>query len=132
MSNEKRFDKWNELKKELHGLEKPKNFYFKEREIWWCALGVNIGFEEDGKHDLFERPILIIKKFNNEVSWILPLTGRHKDGKYYYNFSYRQNPESVILSQVRLISSKRLLRKIWTLSERDFKEIRKLTSEFLQ
>ena len=45
----KEFDKWNELKKKLHNSEKPKKFYFREREIWWCSLGLNIGFEEDGK-----------------------------------------------------------------------------------
>ena len=132
MSGKKDFDKWNELKKNLNNSEKSKSFYFKEREIWWCSLGVNIGFEEDGKHDLFERPVLIIKKFNNEVLWILPLTGRHKDGRYYYNFTYKNNPESVILSQVRLIDRKRLHRKIWMLPENDFQQIKKLTVNLLQ
>lgn len=128
----KEFDKWNELKKKLHSTEKVENFYFREREIWWCSLGVNVGYEEDGKNELFERPILIIKVFNSEVLWIVPLTGKHKDNKYYYKFDYKNEPQSVILSQIRLISSKRLLRKIWTFPEKDFKKVKELVSEFLK
>src|SRR3989344_2005502 len=115
----KDFDRWNELKKKLHISVKAKDFYFREREIWWCSLGVNIGFEQDGKNDNFERPVLIVKIFNKEVLWIVPLTSRHKDNKYYYKFDYKNKPQSAILSQVRLISSKRLLRKIWTFLRKD-------------
>ena len=25
------------------------NIFFREKEVWWIALGVNIGFEQDGK-----------------------------------------------------------------------------------
>jgi len=129
---EKDFDKWNELKKQLNGFDKAKDFYFMEREVWWCSLGVNIGFEQDGKHDNFERPVLIIKTFNKEVLWIIPLTSRHKKNKYYYEFDYKNQPQTAILSQIRLISSKRLLRKIWTFPKKDFKKIKELIAEFLR
>ena len=128
----KDFDKWNELKKKLHTSEKTKDFYFREREIWWCSLGVNVGFEQDGKNDLFERPVLIIKTFNKEVLWMVPLTSKHKNNKYYYEFNYKGKPQTAILSQVRLISSKRLLRKIWTFPRKDFKKIKELIADFLR
>lgn len=128
----KDFDKWNELKKKLQISEKAKDFYFREREIWWCSLGVNLGFEQDGKNDLFERPVLIIRTFNKEVLWIVPLSSRRKKNKYYYEFDYKNKPQSAILSQVRLISSKRLLRKIWTFPREDFKKIKELITEFLK
>lgn len=128
----KDFDKWNELKKKLHISEKAKDFYFREREIWWCSLGVNIGFEQDGKNDLFERPVLIVKVFNREVLWMVPLTSRHKSNKYYYEFDYKGKSQSAILSQVRIISSKRLLRKIWTFPKNDFKKVKELIAEFLK
>ncbi len=61
----KDFENWNKLKQKL---ESRKNIpTFKEREIWWCSIGVNIGCEEDGKNQLFNRPILIIRKFNNNM-----------------------------------------------------------------
>jgi mRNA-degrading endonuclease toxin of MazEF toxin-antitoxin module len=132
MEKNKDFDTWNELKKRLQISEKAKDFYFSEREIWWCSLGVNLGFEQDGKNDLFERPVLIIRTFNKEVLWIVPLTSKHKKNKYYYDFDYKGKSQAVILSQVKLISSKRLLRKIWTFPEKDFKKIKELIADFLR
>ena len=44
---EKDFDNWNIQKKRAQAIkERP---MFKEREVWWCTLGVNIGDEQDGK-----------------------------------------------------------------------------------
>ena len=86
-------------------------------------MGINIGFETDGKNEKFERPVLIIKVFNGEVIWILPLTSKEKIGKYYYLFKFAGRKSTAILSQLRLISSKRLLRKIGKLPENDFKPI---------
>lgn len=128
----KEFDKWNELKKEIDVLNKPENFYFQEREIWWCSLGVNVGFEEDGKNDNFERPVLIIRKFNKYVLWILPLTRSRKTGDYYFLITQGDEDDSVvILSQIRLISSKRLLRKMRMMDEAEFKDIKDKVKRFL-
>jgi len=118
----KYFDKWNELKKKLH--IRDEEILFHEREIWWCSIGVNIGFEEDGKNKLFERPVLIIKKFNKYVLWVIPLTRSRKTGGYYYRIAQKDEDDSVvILSQLRLISSKRLLRKMRMIKKSEFKEI---------
>jgi mRNA interferase MazF len=126
----KDFDKWNEIKKSLHKREGE--ILFHEREIWWCALGVNIGFEEDGKHDVFERPVLVIRKFNKYVLWILPMTRSHKTGDYYFRVAQGDEDDSVvILSQIRLISNKRLLRKMRMIKESEFKEIRDKIKKFL-
>jgi mRNA-degrading endonuclease toxin of MazEF toxin-antitoxin module len=102
----KNFDKWNIRKKRIE--KKTQIPFFYTREIWRCSLGVNIGSEQDGKNDLYERPVLILKKFNKNTLLILPLTTKiaHK------NYSYKISPKSyVLLSQIRLISSKRLLSK---------------------
>ena len=56
----KDFDSWNRIKKKTHGSSRVK--YPKEGSVWWCKLGLNIGDEEDGKGDYFERPVLILKK----------------------------------------------------------------------
>ncbi|OGG59191.1 hypothetical protein A2765_01200 [Candidatus Kaiserbacteria bacterium RIFCSPHIGHO2_01_FULL_56_24] len=41
---QKDFDRWNKEKKHLHG-DGGRPFYH-VREIWWCAVGTNIGFEK--------------------------------------------------------------------------------------
>ena len=126
----KDFDKWNEVKKKLH--IRKEDILFHEREIWWCAIGINIGFEENGKNDLFERPVLIVRKFNKYVLWVLPLTRSQKTGEYYYRITQGDEDDSVvILSQLRLISSKRLLRKMRMLKISEFKEIRDKIKNFL-
>ena len=108
-----------------------RKIYFRERQIWWCSFGLNIGFEQDGKNNRFERPALILKKFNPYVLWILPMTSIAKSGKYYYQFEHNNRKYSIILSQLRLISSKRLLRKIRTFPGDEFKRVRELIKNFL-
>lgn len=126
----KDFDKWNELKKKLHTREE--RILFHEREIWWCSLGVNIGFEENGKNEMFERPVLVLRKFNKYVLWVLPLTRSRKEGDFYYHIAQGNEDDSVvILSQIRLISSKRLLRRMRTIKENEFKNIRDKVKIFL-
>lgn len=128
---QKSFDDWNEKKKEINDSVKGEDFYFKEREIWWSSLGVNIGYEQDGKNDNFERPILILKIFNRDVLWMVPLTSTSKDNPYYYKFNDGKTDRSVILSQLRLISSKRLLRKISMMNKADFSGIREHIKQFI-
>ena len=118
------FASWTKLKIRIHSSEEEP-VYFRKKEIWWASLGVNIGYEQDGKNEKFERPVLILKKFNKDILWILPMTSKDKTGKYYYQFEYDGGKYSIILSQVRLISSKRLLRRVRVLSNNDFSEVRK-------
>jgi mRNA interferase MazF len=123
----KDFDKWNEEKKEINLKEVSYNFFFYEREVWWSSLGVNVGIETDGKNENFERPVLIIKKFNGNMVWVLPLTSKEHKGFYYQKINYDSGVSWAHLSQIRTISTKRLLRKVGTISETEFiKVINKL------
>lgn len=54
---------------------------------------------------------------------VVPLTKKQKDNKYYFNIKHNNIDSWVILSQVRLISSRRLLRRTGALSEDKFKEV---------
>lgn len=94
--------------------------YFKEREVWWTSLGANIGYEQDGKHANFQRPVLIIRKFNHDIFLGVPLTSKVKDGRFYERISLKSGNSSVILSQIRLLSYKRLVRKMQTVSNNEF------------
>jgi hypothetical protein len=53
-----------------------------------------VGFEQDGRGDESLRQILVLRKFNNQVVWVLPLTRRNKPGNpYYVAFDYSTFPE---------------------------------------
>jgi mRNA interferase MazF len=121
---EKDYKDWTPLKKALHNQKEPR-LSFDEREIWFCHIGENIGFEQDGRGESFLRPVVIIKKFNNEIFWGVPLTRVHKFLPFYFSFVPKlisgDFPEksTAILSQIRLIDAKRLRRRIGYMSEHD-------------
>jgi len=128
---EKDFDVWNKEKKNLHYGD-FEELLFHEREIWWCSIGVNIGDEQDGKNELFERPILVIKKFNRKLAWVLPMSAKPKEGKYYFKLEHDGKIFNVILSQLRLLSVKRFHRFVRKISPNQFSEIKQELISFLK
>lgn len=118
----KDFDSWNTEKKNIHDTERTPAFH--EREIWWCSIGLNVGGEQDGKNTNFERPVLVIKKFNNKLCWVLPMSTVPKVGIYYHNLEYEGIVFSVILSQLRLVSVKRFNRFVRKISTFHFSNIK--------
>ena len=126
------FDNWNELKKKINIKKTQPEFFPQVGEVWICILGKNIGREQNGGSDNFSRPVLIVKKFNNEIFWILPLSTKQKDIDFYYNFTDLNNEKaSVILSQIRLIHIKRFERKVYDMPSKDMLEIKKRLRDYL-
>lgn len=124
MKAKKDFQNWHNKKTKIDDIKKRP--FFHEREIWWCSFGVNVGFEQDGGGKDFLRPIIIFKKFNNEIFLAIPLTHTDKKTKYYFHFVFGKNfASAAILSQVRLIDSKRLSHKLGDLSDIDFENLTK-------
>ena len=106
--------------------------FFHEQEVWFCSLGVNIGFEQDGRGDDFLRPVLVLKKFNNEIFWALPMTKNAKSGRYYHIVSLNERESSaLILSQIRLVDAKRLAYKIGFVEMQDFVAIKEKIRQLL-
>ncbi len=115
------FDQWNILKKQLD--EAGRVFFVHPREIWWCALGVNVGAEIDGKNENFERPVIVMKVYNKESLVVLPLTTKEKSDKFHHKI---ENEDKVVwakLTQTRVVSTKRLFRKVDILNQELFDEL---------
>ena len=126
----KNFLDWFSLKPQLDTLKKAKNF--NEREVWWCHLGTNIGFEIDGKTAELTRPVLIIKKISHQTALILPLSTKAKTGSWFVPITVNQKQAIVILSQSRTIDSKRLKTRMETVPQKEFQEIKQKFIDFLQ
>lgn len=124
MAYKKDFDKWNEQKKGFEARQLPHDFNFHEGEIWWMSMGANIGSEIDGKNDNFERPGLVIKIISRQTLYILPLTSKIRSDPYHEIITYAERTGSVVFSQARLISSKRLLRKITAISKEQLNKVK--------
>lgn len=125
------FDSWNEIKKKIETEGEPNKFP-KEGEVWMSSLGRNIGFEQNGNGDNFSRPILVIKKFNNHMFWYIPLSTKQKDFDFYFNFTDPHLQKvSAILAQMRLVSVKRLRRKLYDFAAEDLIKVRTKLKSFL-
>ena len=120
---EKDFDNWNQEKKSTNDRD-TLDLYFYEGEVWWMSLGINIGFEEDGKSQQFTRPVLVLKKFSQNVFIGVPLSTSGKTGKYYFNFAFAESQSTALLSQIRLFDSKRMVKKMGQIEKGVLEEIR--------
>ena len=74
MGMEKDFDRWNDQKKIVHA--RPDLPAYHAREVWWCALGINVGFEQEGTGGGHARPVLVLKGFSRHVCIIVPLVNK--------------------------------------------------------
>ena len=126
------FDSWNELKKKIETEKNEPNKFPKEGEVWMSSLGKNIGFEQDGGGDNFARPVLVIKKFNNHMFWVIPLSTKQKNFDFYFNYSDSNDQKvSAILAQMKLMSVKRFKRKLYDIPNKLFDEMKQRLKSFL-
>lgn len=119
------YQKWTRVCESLS--TKDINFYFNEREIWWCIWGLNIGHEENGKNELFERPVLILKKINKDLFIGAPLTTKYRGESYKFSIGKIKGEYNyVLIDHFRSLSIKRLEEKIATLNNKTFDQIQKI------
>ena len=121
--------RWFEVKILLS--ECPANILFKEGEIWWCEVGINVGVEIYGKGELFSRPILIIKKLSKDFLIGVPLTSKKKEGSWFASVIYNEKEGTAVLSQVRAFDGRRLISRIGVLSETHFAEVKAVFYDLL-
>ena len=108
------FDSWYVLKKKVNMETVTPGYFPKEGEVWMSTIGKNIGFEQNGAGTNFSRPILVIKKFNNHMFWVIPLSTKQKNLDFYFNYTDSTGQAvSAILAQLKLVSIKRFIRKLY-------------------
>lgn len=122
----KDFDGWNTWKKKTHE-EHPR--FYTVREVWWCRLGVNVGSEQDGSGTTYLRPVLIIRGFGPETCVVVPLTRSRRVHPLRLPVGKIQGEDAVaLLSQLRVLDTRRLVEKIGFLDKQTFSHIRKAVS----
>ncbi|MCX6822488.1 MAG: type II toxin-antitoxin system PemK/MazF family toxin [candidate division SR1 bacterium] len=126
------FDGWNQAKQHIHfhGATGDRNqFYINAKEVRYVKLGINVGYEQDGKSE-FKRAILVIKKLGN-LFLILPMTTKEKDNSYHYKLgTFRGRMSWIILSQIKTIDRNRFIEKIGEISYKELKNIKKNLSSY--
>ena len=116
------FNKWNELKKSIHNAGNLHDI--SEREVWWTAIGKNIGIEVNGKSRRFSRPVLIYKKLSKFGFLGIPLTTQEHDSSWYVPFDFQGKTSYAVLSQIKTMSVLRLYgAPMGRISNADFRKI---------
>ena len=99
---------------------------FKEWEMWWCAIGENVGVEINGKGKKFVRPVIIFKKFG-KLSFVgIPSTTQNhlaRSPDWYVHFRFKNIDEYAAINQLETISVFRLYRKMGELDDGDIQKI---------
>ena len=126
---EKDFDKWNMKKKKLD--KNKRDLLFKEGEIWWCSLGVNIGEEVYGKGENFRPPVVILKKLSHNSCIVMPTSTKKREGSWYHHLNVQDKDRFVLMHQIRFISANRLYVRESTLSRDEFTALKKSAATLL-
>jgi mRNA interferase MazF len=127
---EKDFDGWNKEKQRIQGSESQKLYH--EREIWWCSLGVNVGSEQDGTGAGHQRPVLILKGMSRATCYVVPLTTSSQRHKLRISIGTVEDRQATaLISQIRLIDTKRLVNKVGFLGPEAFAVVRKAAKALL-
>jgi mRNA interferase MazF len=110
------FDLWNARKKHIDAKD----------------IGRNIGYEQNGPSPRFMRPTLVVKKFNNQLVWTLPLTSKQKSLDFYFNFIEPDGSKAAaILSQLMPASTKRMETMLYKMPKEIFLEIKRKLKNYL-
>ena len=123
---EKDFDNWNNLKKNINNRDL---IYVSEREVWFCSVGLNVGSEQDGKNENYERPVLVIKKVTPNTLIGVPLTSNKKKGSWYIPIASMDS--SAVITQIKLFDTRRLTRKMRLISVDEFELVKNAIKNYL-
>lgn len=119
----KNFNQWNIYKQELHTQKRKGRV--SERDVWWCSLGVNVGYEQDGKGKVFSRPVLVLRAINRHVFVGIPLSTQLKtDSPFHLTVSFQRQKISALILQIRTLSTQRLEERMGRFGKREFAKVK--------
>ena len=104
--------------------ERQSKIVFKQGDIWWCSLGMNLGEEMFGKGEKFTRPVLVFRKFTSNSFLGLPLTKQEKRGSWYVEITTHGEKNWIMLNQARILDKKRFTNRVAALDTNDFKKVK--------
>ena len=126
---QKEFDNWNNFKKTLEWSSN--NILFKEGDIWWTSIWINIWEESCWKWDKFKRPVLIIKKLSKTNCIVIPLSTKIKTGTWFAQYKIHWIIYTALLYQIKMINIKRFESREWQIHINDFNKIKKRLKNLL-
>jgi mRNA-degrading endonuclease toxin of MazEF toxin-antitoxin module len=128
---EKDFTEWHRVKQEIQ--DHNQHLFVGEREVRWCFVGLNVGSEMDGSGAHYTRPVLIIKKTTPNTCLCIPLTTKQRQGPDFFETDLGDGVfRKAILSQIKLIDTKRLREVITIIDDDQFQKIKRAVIDMLE
>jgi mRNA interferase MazF len=115
----KRFLEWIGVKERLDSQRHIPPLVH-EGDVWWCAIGENVGVEIDGKGSNFVRPVVILRKVNQHSFIGIPLSTRPRGGVWHTSFMHYGVRQTALLAQIRMFSCKRLHNRMGQLDSAEY------------
>ena len=128
----KLFNEWFPVKSFLD--TEKKRPLFNEGEVWMSNIGVNIGYEVNGKNTKgsdFLRPIFILRKLSHHTFIGIPLSGKEKIGDWFFPLSINGRSGVLLFNQVQHSDAKRLKYRMERIDEKKIEEIKIAFKNFI-
>lgn len=122
MQEIKDFSGWMGVKENIHFTGRVPDI--REGEVWWCAVGENVGIEINGKNDVFSRPVVVMKKLSKYGFLGVPLTSQKHEGTWFVPFVFKEREQYASLAQIRVLSVSRLYKKMGMIPNSDLELIK--------
>jgi mRNA-degrading endonuclease toxin of MazEF toxin-antitoxin module len=128
---EKDFTEWHRVKQGIQ--DHNKHLFVAEREVRWCFVGLNVGSEIDGSGVRYSRPVLIIKKMTPNTCLCVPITTKQHSAPDFFEIDLADGVlRKAILSQIKLIDTKRLRELIAVIDSDQFQKIKRAIIDMLE
>jgi len=125
----KDFDDWISVKKQIHNDERPS--FAKSGDVRWASVGVNVGSEIDGKgKGSHTRPVLVLDIVGKHLALVIPFSTKMHDRAGYVRFPVTEKEMALCVHQMRVVSQKRLLKRIAHLADTRVDHARKEVKTF--
>lgn len=123
MDKHKLLEKWFPVKEQKHNTKPKKIQLVSEGDIWWTAVGENVGVEINGKSKYFSRPVLVFKKLSHLGFLGVPMTSQIHEGSWYTKIKFQNKIICAVLAQIRVFSAARLYDRMGQIDESDMAKI---------
>jgi mRNA interferase MazF len=119
----KNFHDWNKKKIKIDAGQTFN--HPKEKEIWWCSIGINVGTEVFGKGADYTRPVLVINSESSESFIGIPLSSKIKSKKYSCIIKTDDGVlHTALLYQIRSFDKRRLTERKYVLSGEEYLKVK--------
>ncbi len=126
----KDFSAWHKEKAKIDTSAEPELLY-KEREVWWLRIGLNVGAEQNGSHDTFSRPVVIVKGFSKTLFWGIPLSNTKNRSRFVVPVVVDGKERAANISQLRAFDTRRVGTKVGMITQKEMDTIKMGVSELI-